>query len=402
MEKPTASPPKSKIPRNVIIVAFVALASGFGQDLIVPILPGFLAALGISRAGIGLIDGLLQGSTSIFRFISGILSDKFKNRKFFVFLGYALSSVARPLLALTGTLSAVATLRTIDGVGKGMKDAPRDALIADSAHEKARGRAFGFQRLIDTAGSVLGPLVAAGLLLLFLPTLSTYRLIFALAIIPGAIALALIAFGIREPKPTERAPLQLRKKFPWQFWLFTGGTTIAMLTKINESLFLVRAHDVGIPIAWIPVLFAGFTLLYALLSYPLGIWSDRIGKLPLITAGWFVLAIVEFGFAKTPPFAATLFLFALYGLFFALTEGSGRALIADLVPQGARGSAYAVFHTIVGLGVILGGYMLGRIWDTISPATAFHVASAGSLLGFLVLLMLVLADKSTLSRAAKF
>ncbi|KKU72063.1 MAG: Transporter, major facilitator family [Parcubacteria group bacterium GW2011_GWA2_47_26] len=388
-------PRNPKIPRNVFVVAFVALFSGFGQDLITPVLPAFMTALGLSRAGIGLIDGLLQGATSIFRFISGILSDRFSNRKFFVFLGYTLSSIARPLLALTGSLAPIATLRTIDGVGKGMKDAPRDALVADSAVAQTRGRAFGFHRLIDTIGSVFGPLLAAGLLFALTPALRTYRIIFALAIIPGAIALILILFGIREPKPSPRARAELRQKFSWKFWLFTAGIAIAMLTKINDSLFLVRAQDTGIPQAWIPVLFAGFTLLYALLSYPLGIWSDRIGKLPLITSGWLVLALVEFGFAKAPSILLTLTLFALYGLFFALTEGSGRAFIADLVPQGARGSAYAIFHTIVGLGVIIGGYGLGRIWDTISPAAAFRFASLGSTLGFLVLLILLIKTRKT-------
>lgn len=379
---------RSKLPRNVIMVAFVALASGLGQDLITPVLPGFLVALGLSRASIGLIDGLLQGATSIFRFVSGMLSDRFRNRKRFVFMGYALSSIARPLLALVSSFAPVAALRVIDGVGKGMKDAPRDALVADSAGAAVRGRAFGFHRLVDTAGSVIGPLIAALLLLALTPTLGTYRIIFALAMIPGLIALALIWFGIREPERPRSQSGPRRGRLTWPFWIFTTATTIAMLTKINDSLFLVRAGDIGIPPAWIPVLFAGFTLIYALLSYPIGIWSDRIGRLPMIMAGWFILALVELGFALVPSIPTTLFLFALYGLFFALAEGSGRALIADLVPQPARGSAYAIFHTFVGVAVILGGYLLGRLWDSVSPEITFSIASLGSFVGFLILLIL--------------
>jgi len=377
---------KAKIPRNVLIVALVALASGFGQDMITPILPAFLITIGVSHAGIGIIDGLLQGTMSIFRFISGILSDKFQNRKWFIFFGYGLSSIARPLLALTGSFASVATLRTLDGAGKGIKDAPRDALVADSATAETRGRAFGFQRLIDTAGSVFGPLAAAGLLVLLTPSLQTYRIIFTLAIIPGIIALSLIFFGIKEPEKKKATLKNLSQPFSWQLWFFVIGMTIAMITKINDLLFLTRAHEIGISSTWLPVLFAGFTLVYALLSYPIGIWSDKIGKLPLIIAGWLVLTLVEFGFAHETSITTALILFAFYGLFYALTEGSGRAIIADLVPPDARGSAYAIYNTFIGLAAIIGGYFIGKIWDTISPHYAFTISSYGSFIGFLILL----------------
>jgi len=390
---------RPKLARNVVIVAFVALASGFGQDLITPVLPGFLALLGISTAGIGLIDGLLQGATSIFRFVSGVLSDRYKNRKSFVFFGYALSSIARPLLALTHSFFSIAALRTIDGIGKGTKDAPRDALVADSSAQTVRGRAFGFHRFIDTAGSVFGPLLAAALLFLFAPTAHTYRIIFALAVIPGAVALALIGFGVREPKPVEPKARRTREKLPTAFWIFTFGTTIAMLTRINDSLFLLRARDIGIPLDWIPVLFAGFTLLYAVLSYPIGIWSDRIGRLPLLAFGWLVLAVVELGFSFDPSLIHALSLFALFGLFYALTEGSGRAFIADLVPHEARGSAYAIFHTITGMALIAGGYGLGRIWDIRAPEAAFRISAIGSVTGFVVLFCLWRFYRSGLRRS---
>ncbi|MBI2099382.1 MFS transporter [Candidatus Uhrbacteria bacterium] len=384
-----------KIPRNVIVIAFVALASGFGQDLITPILPGALTLLGFSRAGIGLIDGLLVGAASLFRFASGIISDRFRNRKFFIFLGYALSSVSRPLLALFGGFGAIAALRTLDGVGKGIKDAPRDALVADSAAAEIRGRSFGFHRLVDTAGSVLGPILAAALLLSFSPTLRTYKVIFVLAAVPGIIALLLIFFGVQEPEKQQPDKIISDKKgLPWKFWAFTFGMGVAMLTKINDSLFLLRAHETGIAFSYIPILFAGFTALYALASYPIGIWSDKIGRLPLLAAGWLVLSVVELGFSNSPGIILSLGLFALYGLFYALTEGSGRAFIADLTPPESRGSAYAIFHTIIGLSVIAGGYGLGFIWDFISPNVAFAVAGIGSFFGFAILLALSFSPKS--------
>jgi len=380
-----------KIPRNIFIVAFVALFSGFGQDMITPVLPAFLALAGLGGAAIGLIDGLLQGTTSVFRFLSGFASDRLKNRKWFVLSGYALSSVSRPLLALASSFAPVAALRAIDGVGKGSKDAPRDALVADSAEAGRSGRAFGFQRMIDTAGSVLGPLVAAGLLFAFMPSFGTYRLIFALAAIPGAIALILIIFGIREPKRVAAAPIAQSKGLNWKFWLFTIGMTVAMLTKINDSLFLLRSQQVGVPSGWVPVLFAGFTLIYAVVSYPIGIWSDRLGKLPMIAGGWLLLSAIEFGFAHDPGLPAALALFASYGLFYALTEGSGRAFIADAVEGSSRGTAFGIYYTLTGLAVIAGGYGLGKIWDVIRPEAAFTAAAAGSFIGFLVFTGLALA-----------
>ncbi|KKR48580.1 MAG: Transporter, major facilitator family [Candidatus Magasanikbacteria bacterium GW2011_GWC2_40_17] len=380
---------KPKISRNVLIVAFVALFSGLGQDLITPVLPAYLLTLGIGHAGVGVIDGLLQGFTSLFRFVSGILSDRFRNRKFFIFLGYTFSSVARPILALTNSFAGIAILRSVDGVGKGMKDSPRDALVADSAAVEYRGRAFGFHRLVDTAGSVLGPLLAAAILFALTPSLHSYRLIFALAVIPGLIALSLIFFGIKEPENKMATVVKTNQSFPWQFWVFVLGMTLAMLTKINDSLFLIRAQDLGITARWIPVLFAGFTLIYAVLSYPVGILSDRFGKMPFIMLGWLVLSLVELGFIFDSTIGVALILFAFYGLFYALTEGSARAIIADLVTVEARGSAYAIFNTFVGLAVIAGGFFLGKIWDNASPAYAFAFSSAGSLVGFLILLFLL-------------
>jgi MFS family permease len=251
--------------------------------------------------------------------------------------------------------------------------------------------------MIDTAGSVFGPLAAAAILFAFTPSLHAYRTIFALTAVPGAIALGLIIFGVREPKAvtTENPASAAGKQGPlpqpglsWKFWLFTIGMTVAMLTKVNDSLFLLRSHSVGIPVAWAPVLFAGFTLIYAGASYPIGVWSDKAGKLPFIAAGWLLLSIVEFGFSRDPSFPFALVLFACYGLFYALTEGSGRAFISDLVQPGSRGTAFGIFYTLTGVAVIAGGYGLGRIWDKVAPEAAFTVAALGSLLGFILFAVL--------------
>jgi len=375
---------EKKIPRNILILGFVALASGLGQDLITPVLPAYLTLLGVSFAGIGFIDGLLQGVTSLFRFVSGILSDRFQNRKFFVFFGYSLSSIVRPLLAVFSSFFSIAVLRILDGIGKGAKDAPRDALVADSAIVSAHGRAFGFHRLVDTAGSVVGPLLAGVVLLSLTPTLGAYRLVFAISAIPGFFALGLIWFGIREPKKTVHQSQIKIRKLPWFFWIFTLGSAIAMLTKVNDSLFLLRAQSLGISQTWIPFIFAGFTFIYAICAYPIGILSDKCGKLPFIAAGWLILAGVEFFFSQTPTIPLVLVLFVFYGMFYALTEGSGRAFIADLVPTELHGSAYAIFQTVVGICIIVGGFGIGHIWDFTSSQLAFQIAAIGSCVGFVV------------------
>ena len=390
----TTETSRTRVPRNVLILSLVALASGFGQDLVAPVLPAYLAMIGVSHAGIGLIDGVLQGATQVFRFVSGVLSDRYGSRKRFVFLGYALSSVSRPLLALSGGFASALGLRLVDGIGKGMKDAPRDALVADSASADARGRAFGFHRLIDTAGSVVGPLTAGAVLLALSPSLSSYRLIFLLAAVPGAAALALIWLGVREPAPAASAASRpIAKRLPPAFWAFTAASAIAMLTKVNDSLFLARTQDLGVPAAWIPAVFAGFTTIYAALSYPIGIWSDRVGRLPMVASGWILLAMVEAGFAFAGGALPALPLLAGYGVFYALTEGSGRAMIADLVPPDARGTAYAVFYASVGVAVVAGGFGLGRVWDDVSPAAAFGVSAVGSLVAGILFVLMALRGK---------
>ena len=311
-------------------------------------------------------------------------------RKPLIFLGYTLSSLARPLLTFASTFPFIATLRIIDGAGKGTKDAPRDALIADSSAGDIRGKAFGFHRFIDTAGSVIGPLIASSILLFVASSITGYRLIFILSAIPGLAALVLIFFGVREPKHVDVKRVSTKKHFPVAFWIFLAGSTLAMLTRANDALVLVRASDAGIPTQWIPALFAMFTLIYAVLSYPIGIWSDRISRLPLLVGGWFILAIAEVLFALEGSAMSVIMIIALYGLFYALTEGSGRAFIADIVPQESRGTAYALFHAITGVALIAGGYGVGKIWDLFSFRVAFSLSAIGSLCGAIILSILLI------------
>lgn len=383
---------KRTIPRNVLIVGIIALFSGFSQDIISPIFPAYLSLLGLGGAAIGLIDGLLQGSVYLFRLISGVLSDKFHNRKWFVFAGYFLSAVSRPLLAIAGTVPIIGALRVADGIGKGTKDAPRDALIADSTQIKSQGRAFGFHRVVDTLGSVIGPLLAAGLLFVFQPSLASYRLIMALTIIPGIIVILLIIFGIQE-KTVAQVSQKSPSKLPVLFWIFVMLNTLLLLTRVNDSLILLRLGQIHGNAELVPLLFAFFTLVYAGLAYPIGILSDKIGTLPLICFGWGLLTIAEFGLSFSTGIAGTLGLLVLFGAFLAFTEGSARAFIATLVTAENRGRAYSYYYFFISMAVIVGGYIIGKIWDDVSPSFAMRISSLGTLISTLLFMALIFRMK---------
>ena len=368
-----------RIPRNVLVVAIVAFFSGLTQEMVTPVLPIFFTALGYGAAGIGLIDGLVTASANFFKIIAGYFSDRYRNRKGFVFLGYAFSAVARPLLAFVSGFGGAAGLRALDGIGKGIKDGPRDALIADATPKGSSGRVFGFHRVIDTMGSVAGPLIAAALLAGSIG-LESQRNIFALTAIPGVIALGLILFGIREPASNHSTGRVKVGKLPRLFWIFTLIAFLAAGTRTADGLLLLRSRGLGVPIVAVPLLYAFFHLVYASLSYPFGVWSDRIGKLPMLVMGSCLLALVQAGFAVASGPLAPIVLFALYGVFFALTEGTNRAWISELVPANARATAYGVWNGAVGAAAVLSGIIIGGMWELWSPQIAFSFSAFGALL----------------------
>lgn len=373
---------RRSIPRNVIVVAFVAFWSGLSQEMVTPLLPAYFAALGFSTAAIGLIDGAVNGAANFAKVVAGYLSDRFRNRKWFVFLGYALSAAARPALGFVSGLAPLAGARVLDGIGKGIKDGPRDALIADAAGKKASGRGFGFHRVVDTAGSVIGPLVAAAVVAYSATTAAGREKVFLLTAIPGAIVLALIVFGVREP--AKAAPKKGRAaigRLPPLFWWFTLISFVAVGSRMADALLLLRSRDFGVPAVFVPLLYSLFHLVYAGLAYPVGVWSDRVGKLPMLIYGWLLLGFVQLGFSFSdgrPWMAAALF--AAYGLVFALTEGTNRAWISELVPANARATAYGIFNAALGLAAICAGVALGTLWDAVAPGFAFLLSSLGAFL----------------------
>ena len=372
--------------RNVVALGWVAFFGGLAQDMIQPILPIFYAsALGLSKEFIGLIEGALLTVVSLMKIAAGYLSDALGVRKPLVFLGYALSAIGRLGLGFAGSGAAVFALRLGDGVGKGVKDAPRDALVAGSAGGRKLGYAFGVQRTLDTLGSVAGPLLAFWLLSIWLDHPNRYREVFWVAGLIAAIPLLLIGLFVTERRVAvskQRLSLTVLKG------PFAGLLAVMLLFTLGNSsdaFLILRAQDVGVPTVLIPIVYAVFNLVSALTAIPAGKLADRIGRRKMIAAGWGVYALTYVGFAFASAPWMIWPLYAFYGLFYALTEGSGKALVAELVPSATRGLAYGLYNAAVGVMALPASLIAGYLWARISPAAPFAFGAALAALSLIAL-----------------
>ena len=363
--------------RNVVALGWVAFFGGLAQDMIQPILPVFYAsALGLSKEFIGLIEGALVSVVSLMKIAAGYLSDALGQRKPLVFVGYALSAISRFGLGFAGSGTAVFALRLGDGVGKGVKDAPRDALVAGSAGGRKLGYAFGVQRTLDTLGSVAGPVLAFWLLRVWLDHPNRYREVFWVAGLIAAIPLLLIGLFVTEGSVAvtkQRLSLTVLKG------PFAGLLAVMLLFTLGNSsdaFLILRAQDVGVSPVLIPIVYAVFNLVSALAAIPAGQLADRIGRRTMIAAGWGVYALTYLGFALVSTAWMIWPLYAFYGLFYALTEGSSKALVAELVPSATRGLAYGLYNAAVGVMALPASLIAGVLWARISPAAPFAFGAA--------------------------
>jgi len=370
-----------KLGRNVLALAVVSFLTDVASDMTYPLLPVFLSTvLGVGATTIGAIEGAAESTASLLKLFSGWWSDRIPRRKPLVLAGYTLASVVRPLIGLAQTASQVLTIRVVDRVGKGIRGAPRDALIADSVDPAIRGRAFGFHRAADHAGAVIGPLLAFALLQWADLEL---RHLFLLTAIPGALAVAALMFGVRErPRVDAKGTkaLDLRAPLGRRFWAFLGVLVLFTLGNSTDAFLLLRAADLGVAPALIPILWAMLHVVKTLSSMPGGALSDRIGRRPLLAAGWLVYAVVYFALGQAGAQWQAWALFALYGVYFGLTEGVEKALVADLVPADRRGTAFGWYNLSLGLGALPASLIFGAIWDWKGPATAFGFGAAMALL----------------------
>jgi MFS family permease len=384
----TTDPIRStRLGRNVYALAAVSFFTDVSSEMIYPLLPVFLTSvLGASAGFIGAIEGAAESTAALLKLASGWWSDRVRKRKVFVVVGYTIASVARPLIAAAQSATQVLLIRVGDRVGKGLRNSPRDALIADSVDPGLRGRAFGVRSAADNAGALLGPLIAFAILKWAGLSLRT---VFWLSAIPGAIAVAVAVVGVREVE--RHTPVgkktELGTGMGGRFWALLVVIFIFTLGNSTDAFLLLRARQLGVPIALAPILWALLNGVKSISNVPGGTLSDRIGRRPTLIAGWAVYALVYFLFARATHAWQAWALFAGYGLFFGLTEGTELAMIADVAPANRRGSAYGWYYLAIGIGALPASLMFGAFWDRFGAPFAFTVGAALALVAAVGLLL---------------
>src|SRR6266542_6311645 len=374
---------------SVRILGWVSFLNDVGTEMIYPLLPDFLTrVLGAGPEALGLIEGVAQSAASVANMGAGALSDRIRRRKPLVVAGYALAAVVRPLVAFASNWSQVLAIRFADRIGKGIRSSPRDALIASLVPAERRGRAFGFQRAMDNAGALVGPLLAALLLKFWI---REERTVFLLAFIPGVLTVFLLIVAVPESTRGTAATVALptsTSRLPRAFWVALMIFVVFTFANSTDAFLLLRARDAGIPLWQLPLLWAFFNGAKAAAGVPGGALADRIGRVPTVALGWLIYAFsyLGFAFAAAPVHAWTLFGF--YALFFAATEGAERALIADLAGGRMRGRAFGVFHAAVGLSALPASILFGLWWKLFGPRTAFLIGAAISLAATATLVLL--------------
>jgi len=362
---------------NVFFIGLISFFGGISQDIFVPILPLYLAnILHFDKSFIGLTEGLVTSSASIFKIVAGFLSDKFRKNKPIVFAGYFLSLIARPLLAILTTGGGILFLRFLDGVGKGVKDTSKDALIADSTETKTRGKGFGIVRALDTFGSVAGPLFLFALLFLLNNNSLKYHYIFFITTIPLIFTLGILMFFVKEVKIEKKENKKNQKtSLPLRYYLFLGIVLFFSIGNSSDVFLILRAQNVGVALLAIPLVYALFNFIYASASIPLGSLSDRIGRQKVIILGWIAYAIAYLGFGIANSALMIWLLFAFYGIYYATTEGVAKAYIADVTVPEHRGKAYGIYNSLIGLVTLPASIIAGFMWDKINPSAPFLFGS---------------------------
>ncbi|MFB3093472.1 MAG: MFS transporter [Dehalococcoidia bacterium] len=383
--------PDSPVPgvkRPVFILGVVSFLTDVSSEMVYPLVPLFLTSvLGAPLTAVGIIEGLAEGGASLFKTVGGWASDRLRMRRPLVFAGYALSAVAKPLLAAAYVWPVVLLVRFGDRAGKGVRTAPRDALVAEVTPAQVRGRAFGFHRAADTLGAVVGPAVALGLLALFS---DNFRLIFILAFIPAVAGVALVSLVRERPPPPAAvgARTSTWRELGVGFYVFLGVSLVFALGNSSDVFLLLRAKDVGLSNSEVVLSYMLFNLVYAVVAMPAGIASDRLGRRNVIGVGFAVFAAVYVGFGLAGGGAVIWPLFAVYGLHMALTEGVGRAFVADFVPGERRATALGLYQGAMGGMILLSSVIAGALWDIVDPAAPFFLGAVTALLALVALVIL--------------
>lgn len=377
------------VPRTVVALGFVSLFTDLSSEMIYPLIPVFLTSvLGAGALALGVIEGVAESTAAVLKIVSGWWTDRVKRRKPFVFAGYGIAGAVRPLIAFATTWPFVLGIRFIDRVGKGVRTAPRDALIADVTPEESRGAAYGLHRSLDHFGAVLGPLAAAALLWAGL----TLRWVFFLAVIPAIIVIFVIARFVREPERDDDEPKDSRSvllrggELGSGYWRLMVAVVVFTLGNSADAFLLLRLSDVGVATVWIAVLWSMFSLVKMGANLVGGRLSDRSGRKPLVLIGWIFYAVIylSMGLASSTPILVALFL--AYGLYFGVTEPVERAWVAGLAPADLRGSAFGYYNGAMGIAALPASVVFGGIWAAFGPAAAFTFGAVMAGIASLILL----------------
>ncbi|MGD8999434.1 MAG: MFS transporter [Granulosicoccaceae bacterium] len=375
-----------RLPASIWALGFVSLFMDISSEMIHALLPVFLVTvLGASTVTVGIIEGIGEAAASIAKLFSGWLSDRLGKRKLLTVLGYGIGALSKPLFALAPAASWVLIARFSDRIGKGIRGAPRDALVSELAPPRLWGAAYGLRQSLDTVGAFAGPLLAIALMAL---SSDNFRLVFWLAVVPGLIAVGILVIGVREPARhvPERAA---RTPIRWQelgvlgghFWGVVGVGTVLTLARFSEAFLILRAEEQGLPLTLVPAVLIVMNVVYAVSAYPMGALSDKADKRVILTGGFTVLIIADIILALAPNFWVVILGAGLWGLHMGMTQGLLATLVAETAPAALRGSAFGLFHLVTGMALLAASLIAGVLWEWVGPSATFIAGAAFTAVG---------------------
>jgi MFS family permease len=366
----------TKIPSGVWVLGFVSLLMDVSSEMIHSLLPLFMVGvLGASALTVGVIEGIAESTALLVKVFSGVLSDYLGKRKVLAVFGYAMGALTKPMFAMASGVGMVLTARFMDRIGKGVRGAPRDALVAEITPPEIRGAAFGLRQSLDTVGAFVGPLLGAGLMLLWA---NDFRAVFWVAVIPGLMAVALLIIGVHEPEkpeaqlptnPISRANLQ---RLGTAYWWVVGIGAVFTLARFSEAFLVLRAAQGGIPVALVPLVMVAMNVIYAASAYPFGKLSDSMSHTKLLALGLVVLIAADLVLASNDHWVTVLFGVALWGVHMGITQGLLARMVADVTPADLRGTAYGFFNLMSGLAMLVASVLAGLLWDRLGASFTFY------------------------------
>ena len=379
------------VPRSVISLGLVSLLMDVSSELIHGLLPVFMiTVLGASTVAVGLIEGIAEATAAITKIFSGALSDRIGKRKLLVSIGYGLAALTKPIFPLAGTTSEILAARFLDRIGKVIREAPRDALIADVTPPAIRGASYGLRQTLDTIGAVAGPLLAVALMALYA---NDFRAVFWWALLPAAAAVLLLVLGVREPDgvrasmadgrwPIRKAEL---KRMSSVYWIVVATGAVFALARFSEAFLVLKAQADGLALALLPLVYVGMNVVYAAVAAPAGILSDKIGRENVLLSGLAVLTSADLILAFVPGLGGTIMGVGLWGLYLGLSQGLLSALVADTAPDDLRGTAFGLFNLITGMALLVASTLAGWLWHAFGPTATFATGAVFSGLAILIM-----------------